>query len=114
MWTDALATRRAVAESTKKRVAASQRWQCSACKELLPSTFQVDHIMPLAVGGSNEVSNLTAMCPGCHAEKTQDEHVRVDAYRDIMKQLKNTSGSACWHCGSVYSTYFKHTCAPRQ
>jgi 5-methylcytosine-specific restriction endonuclease McrA len=81
------------------------------CKELLPSTFQVDHHMPLAVGGSNEVHNLTAMCPACHADKTQEEHVRVDAYRDIMKRLKGTSGSACWHCGVVFSTYFKHKCS---
>ena len=111
MWTAVLGTRRLVSEATKKQVAASQAWRCSACTLLLPAAFQVDHVMPLAVGGSNDMSNLSAMCPNCHAAKTQAEDERVRAFRAVQSELRGTSGAACWHCGAVYSTYFRHFCA---
>ena len=64
---------RRVTERVKKIVAGSQEWKCAICEVLLPSSFQVDHAVPLWKGGSNEQSNLRALCPGCHASKTQCE-----------------------------------------
>jgi len=64
---------RRVTERTKKIVAEAQRWACCDCGDLLPSTYQVDHVVPLWKGGSNDVDNLRAMCPNCHALKTQRE-----------------------------------------
>jgi hypothetical protein len=106
MW---LATKRAVSEALKKQVAAGQGWRCATCTQLLPAAFQVDHVMPLAVGGSNEAHNLAALCANCHADKTQTEAARVAAYKRAVQSLDASSG-ACWHCGGIYSTYFKHTC----
>ena len=65
--------RRRVTERVKKQVAASQDWRCSACSSLLSSAYQVDHIVPLWKAGTNERENLTALCPNCHALKTQKE-----------------------------------------
>jgi 5-methylcytosine-specific restriction endonuclease McrA len=65
--------RRRVTERVKKQVAADQEWKCSACHSVLTSAYQVDHITPLWRGGSNERDNLTALCPNCHAIKTQAE-----------------------------------------
>ena len=64
---------RRVTERTKKRVASGQQWKCAACAEVLSSAFQVDHVVPLWQGGGNDEGNLRALCPNCHALKTQDE-----------------------------------------
>ena len=65
--------RRKVSEKTKKIVAAGQAWRCKLCNDILQSTYQVDHVVPLYRGGSNAPDNLRALCVGCHAEKTQNE-----------------------------------------
>lgn len=59
----------------KKKVAASQQWRCGTCKDTLDETFQVDHILALFNGGSNDESNLVALCPNCHAKKTMAERL---------------------------------------
>ena len=59
-----------------KEVGASQKWRCNVCGDLLKSTFQLDHRIPLHKGGSNDVSNFQALCCECHAKKTQEEKKR--------------------------------------
>ena len=114
MWTDSLlGAKRLVSEVTKKRVAYSQAWRCKTCETLLPPSFQVDHVMPLAVGGSNLPGNLAALCPNCHAEKTQNEDARVRAYREAVRDCSNSSSAPCWFCGAIYSTYFTHKCVKK-
>lgn len=63
-------TKRAVSESIKKMVAANQQWKCSQCGMILSASYEIDHIKPLYMGGSNEIGNLTAMCRNCHGNKT--------------------------------------------
>jgi 5-methylcytosine-specific restriction endonuclease McrA len=62
--------KRHVTESTKKLVAAHQRWKCAICGCLLDETYEVDHISPLYKGGTNELNNLMALDPICHRKKT--------------------------------------------
>lgn len=68
-------TKRAVSETKKKYVACQQDWKCSACKEKLMHTFEVDHKIRLENGGTNDVSNLVAMCRECHGQKTAFENM---------------------------------------
>ena len=63
-------TKRSVSETKKKFVAANQNWLCGDCKRQLPAWFEVDHVIALHNGGSNEVSNLVALCRECHGKKT--------------------------------------------
>lgn len=63
-------TTRSVSETKKKYVAASQSWKCGTCAKQLDATYEVDHIIALKDGGSNHVSNLTALCRNCHGQKT--------------------------------------------
>ena len=63
-------TKRSVSETKKKFVAANQNWLCGDCKRQLPAWFEVDHLIALHNGGSNEVSNLVALCRDCHGKKT--------------------------------------------
>lgn len=59
----------------KKKVAASQQWKCGNCKSTLDETYEVDHKLALYKGGTNEESNLVALCPHCHRKKTVDERL---------------------------------------
>lgn len=62
--------KRNVSELSKKIVASRQKWRCKKCKELLDFTYEIDHIIPLYKGGSNELGNLRALCRGCHGRKS--------------------------------------------
>ena len=62
--------KRCVSETKKKYVASQQGWKCKNCNQQLSHTFQVDHKIDLQFGGTNEVSNLAALCNNCHANKT--------------------------------------------
>ena len=47
---------------------------CVACWST-PST-EVDHIIPVSRGGTNEVGNLQGLCHSCHAAKTARDRRR--------------------------------------
>ena len=68
-------TKRSVSETKKKFVAANQNWLCGDCKRQLPAWFEVDHVIALHNGGSNEVSNLVALCRDCHGKKTAMDRI---------------------------------------
>ena len=67
--------KRSVSESKKKYVAASQGWKCNKCQATLAATYEVDHVLDLQYGGTNDVSNLVALCRNCHGEKTMSRHL---------------------------------------
>lgn len=67
--------KRNVSGLMKKRIAASQEWKCGSCKQTLDETYEVDHRIALFNGGSNDPSNLVALCPHCHRKKTVDERL---------------------------------------
>lgn len=67
--------KRNVTGLTKKKVAAGQEWKCGHCQTTLDETYEVDHILALYKGGSNDVGNLVALCPNCHRKKTVNERL---------------------------------------
>jgi hypothetical protein len=69
------ATKRSVSETKKKYVASMQNWKCGECNSQLNAWFEVDHKTRLEYGGSNEVSNLVALCRECHGKKTAMENM---------------------------------------
>lgn len=62
--------KRSLGETKKKYVAAQQGWKCKKCNQTLQAWFEVDHVQALENGGSNELTNLVALCRNCHGEKT--------------------------------------------
>lgn len=59
---------------------------CVRCKRkgLASETKEVDHIIPLSLGGSNKDDNLQGLCIPCHEEKTnQDFGKRNQAGSDV-------------------------------
>ena len=63
-------TKRSVSETKKKFIAANQNWICKDCNKQLPAWFEVDHVIALHNGGTNEIDNLVALCRDCHGKKT--------------------------------------------
>jgi hypothetical protein len=68
-------TKRSVSETKKKYVASQQNWKCKHCQNQLTAWFEVDHVQRLEHGGSNEVTNLEALCRECHGKKTSMENM---------------------------------------
>ena len=66
--------KRSVSETKKKFVASQQNWKCNKCEQKLNHTFEVDHVLRLENGGTNEVTNLEALCRECHGQKTAFEN----------------------------------------
>ena len=52
-----------------KRILKLQRHKCAWCKICIRVEYHVDHIMPLARGGSNWPSNIQCLCPTCNLSK---------------------------------------------
>lgn len=46
-----------------------QREKCVVCRVDISETYQIDHIMPLALGGSNNISNIQLLCSHCNLSK---------------------------------------------
>lgn len=93
--------RRAVTTLTKRRVAAAAKWRCDACGVLVDEHYEIDHRVPLHLGGSNNLANLALLCSWCHKDKTRTERIEREAWLSI---------SVCRDCGRVYSRYFYHAC----
>lgn len=52
------------------KLMAVQGGQCFYCSiDLLETGYHFDHYMPIALGGSNEDSNIRLACPGCNLKK---------------------------------------------
>ena len=48
--------------------------KCNCCeKQLQLKRTHIDHVIPLAGGGTNDTENLQKLCKECHFEKTQQE-----------------------------------------
>jgi 5-methylcytosine-specific restriction enzyme A len=47
-----------------------ERHQCQSCgKTAQQSPLHIDHIIPLAKGGTNDLSNLHTLCQSCNLGK---------------------------------------------
>lgn len=69
--------RKQFSEAEKHGVAFDQNMMCvcDLCngEKKLPKHFDLDHIVPLWSDGTNELSNLQAICPNGHRKKTSIE-----------------------------------------
>jgi 5-methylcytosine-specific restriction endonuclease McrA len=55
------------------RLKKSQRGMCVICMARLNKSFHIDHIIPIAKGGSNTDDNVQLLCPKCNISKS-DKH----------------------------------------
>lgn len=70
-----ICVRKTFTEQEKKDLIIQYKNCCAICKSKT-SEFEIDHIMPLACGGSNEIENIQPLCIDCHKTKTSEEQER--------------------------------------
>lgn len=46
-----------------------QRYRCAACRKSIRAGFHADHVMPLFLGGSNDIGNIQLLCKSCNSGK---------------------------------------------
>lgn len=87
-------------EPERRRIAMRQNWMCAGKECSLPAgkeleEFDIDHVIPIWLGGSEDANNLQALCPGCHRKKSNLERIQrsifeIDGTNQKMES-ENTS-----------------------
>ena len=80
-----------VPNSWKTEIIGKQRSYCAGknCAKLHHTTRKqkvdiythFDHIRPIAMNGKNTKSNIQALCPKCHMEKTRKDRERIKKWK---------------------------------
>ena len=69
--------KRTRAAAKRKQVLARDEYTCRMCGEPYPEyNLEADHIIPLAEGGPDNISNMQTLCCACHNKKTEAERGR--------------------------------------
>ena len=74
--------RKRMTEPQRRKIALRQDFKCAnpdgKCKltDALEE-YDVDHVIPLFLGGDDDEWNMQALCPACHRRKTENEALQV-------------------------------------
>jgi HNH endonuclease len=66
-------SRTKISNALKKQVSDRARGCCEYCKsqrKFSPSSFEIEHIVPISRGGSNTLENLALACAQCNSHKS--------------------------------------------
>ena len=70
-----------IPQSVRKYVLQRNNYQCQSCgKKNTETKLNIDHIVALANGGSNDISNLQVLCSKCNQKKKADVDPRFQCY----------------------------------
>lgn len=59
-----------IPQEVRKYVFSRDKYQCQSCGQTnLETNLTIDHIIPLALGGQNDISNLQTLCFSCNQQK---------------------------------------------
>ncbi|VXD20357.1 HNH endonuclease [Planktothrix serta PCC 8927] len=62
-----------IPKEVRRYVFLRDNYQCKSCGKTDSETqLTIDHIIPLAKGGSNDISNLQTLCFECNQKKKAD------------------------------------------
>lgn len=67
-----------------KRLFRLQRGKCACCHVSIADGYHVDHIQPLALGGSNDKTNLQLLCPTCNTKKSAKHPIDFMQSRGLL------------------------------
>lgn len=62
--------RRRISMRERRAILDDQDGRCAGCGGAIDGTFDIDHVIPLAIGGADDRSNYQALCEPCHDRKT--------------------------------------------
>ncbi len=79
--------RRAIPAQRGRRVREAARHRCGYClnpQHLVMARLEIEHIIPLARGGSDDETNLWLACPRCNAHKSDKTTATDPGTGDIV------------------------------
>jgi hypothetical protein len=83
--------RRAIPAEIDRRVREAARHRCGYClspQHLVMARLEVEHILPLAKGGTDDETNLWLACPICNGHKS-DKTMAIDPDTGVAVPLFN-------------------------
>ena len=90
--------RRAIPAETDRRVRQAARNRCGYClspQHLVMARLEIEHILPLTRGGSDDDTNLWLACPLCNSHKS-DKTEAVDPLTGVTVALFNPRTQSWW------------------
>ncbi|BAZ40994.1 HNH endonuclease [Calothrix sp. NIES-4101] len=73
-----------IPQAVRQYIFKRDRYQCQSCGKVEQETqLSIDHITPLAGGGSNDMSNLHTLCLTCNQRKSDKADPRFRRYFDL-------------------------------
>lgn len=63
-----------ISSSDVRKILVLQKGCCAVCKTVLDS-YEIDHVVPLALGGKHEFSNLQMLCQHCNRTKSAKDPI---------------------------------------
>jgi len=79
--------RKKISKGVRQKIAENQQNKCGECKQILTPFFHLDHIVGLQFGGTDEESNLMALCYECHTKKSMCENKCRKQIRDAIQTV---------------------------
>lgn len=90
--------RRVIPASVDRRVRTAANNRCGYClspQHLVMARLEIEHIIPLAKGGTDEESNLWLACPICNSHKS-DKLTALDPETNTTVPLFNPRTDSWW------------------
>lgn len=79
--------RKKIKMELRKQIVDNQKNTCGKCKQVLSAYFQIDHIVGLQFGGTDDESNLMALCCECHVIKSIEENKRRKQIQEAIQAI---------------------------
>lgn len=79
--------RRRINKQVRQTIATNQDHKCNDCKTTLTAYFQIDHLIGLQYGGTDEIDNLQALCGDCHTKKSIIENRVRNKIRHAIRKI---------------------------
>lgn len=98
----------------REQILQRDAYLCQPCYRTgtLKAAAQVDHIVPLSKGGTDDPANLQAICLPCHTLKTQSEGAKAAAIPGFKRKPLIPVTLVCGPSGSGKTTYVRTHAGP--
>lgn len=84
-----MAKRKAISKRTRFEVFKRDKFSCQYCGSMVPDVvLQIEHVIPVAHGGGNDILNLVAACEACNSGKGSRLLTDSDACKVQSEQMK--------------------------
>lgn len=71
-------------KGTVKNIGNLQKWKCAICNCSISEKYHVDHIYPLAKGGSHDALNIQLLCQSCNVRKSAKDPIKYMQERGFL------------------------------